>query len=193
MKRLAVYCGSAMPVDPIHVEAARHVGRTLASQGIGVVYGGGRLGLMGAVADAALAAGGEVIGVIPEALVGAEVAHRGCTQLHVVQTMHQRKALFSDLSDGFVTLPGGVGTMDELWEAISWAQLGYHGKPVGLLNVAGFYDPLIAFNRQMIDAGFIRAQHAGILIHADAIERLLERMAAYQPHEPIFAMKADRL
>lgn len=193
MKRLAVYCGSATPADPIFVEAARHVGRVLAQRGIGVVYGGGRLGLMGAVADAALEAGGEVIGVIPEALVGAEVAHRGCTQLHVVQTMHQRKQLFTDLSDGFVTLPGGVGTMDELWEAISWAQLGYHRKPVGLLNVAGFYDQLIAFNQHMVGAGFIRPQHANILIHAHAIEALLDTMAAYQPHETIFTMKAERL
>jgi uncharacterized protein (TIGR00730 family) len=193
VKRLAVYCGSALPADPVYVEAARHVGRSLALRGIGIVYGGGRLGLMGAVADAALEAGGEVVGVIPEALVSAEVAHRGCTELHVVQTMHQRKALFTDLSDGFVTLPGGVGTMDELWEAISWAQLGYHSKPVGLLNVAGFYDQLIAFNQHMIGAGFIRPQHANILLHADAIEPLLGLMAAYQPHEPIFAMKADRL
>ena len=193
MKRLAVYCGSATPVDPAYVEAARLVGRTLAERGIGIVYGGGRLGLMGAVADAALAAGGEVIGVIPEALVEAEVAHRGCTQLRVVQTMHQRKALFTDLSDGFVTLPGGVGTMDELWEAISWAQLGYHAKPVGLLNVAGFYDQLIAFNRHMIDAGFIRPQHGGILIHANEIGSLLDRMADYRPHETIFRMKAERL
>jgi len=193
VKRLAVYCGSALPADPVYVEAARHVGRSLALRGIGIVYGGGRLGLMGAVADAALEAGGEVVGVIPEALVSAEVAHRGCTELHVVQTMHQRKALFTDLSDGFMTLPGGVGTMDELWEAISWAQLGYHSKPVGLLNVAGFYDQLIAFNQHMIGAGFIRPQHANILLHADAIELLLDQMAAYQPHEPIFAMKADRL
>jgi len=193
MNRLAVYCGSATPADPIFIEAARHVGRTLAARGIGVVYGGGRLGLMGAVADAALEAGGEVIGVIPDALVGAEVAHRGCTQLHVVQTMHQRKQLFTDLSDGFVTLPGGVGTMDELWEAISWSQLGYHQKPVGLLNVGGFYDQLSGFNRQMVAAGFIRAQHAGILLHADSIDALLDTMAAYQPHETIFAMKAERL
>jgi uncharacterized protein (TIGR00730 family) len=193
MKRLAVYCGSATPADLTYIDAARHVGRTLAQRGIGVVYGGGRLGLMGAVADAALEAGGEVIGVIPEALVGAEVAHRGCTELHVVQTMHQRKQLFTDLSDGFVTLPGGVGTMDELWEAISWAQLGYHNKPVGLLNVAGFYDQLIGFNRQMVEAGFIRAQHAGIMIHEDSIEALVDAMAAYQPHETIFAMKAARL
>lgn len=193
MKRLAVYCGSALPADLAYVEAARHVGRTLAGRGIGVIYGGGRLGLMGAVADAALEAGGEVIGVIPEALVRAEVAHQGCTELHVVQTMHQRKALFTDLSDGFVTLPGGVGTMDELWEAISWAQLGYHAKPVGLLNVAGFYDQLIAFNRHMIDTGFIRPAHAGILIHDATIEHLLDKMMAYKAHEPIFSMKAQNL
>lgn len=193
MKRLAVYCGSATPADLTFIDAARHVGRTLAERGIGVVYGGGRLGLMGAVADAALEAGGEVIGVIPQALVGAEVAHRGCTELHVVDTMHQRKQKFTDLSDGFVTLPGGVGTMDELWEAISWAQLGYHEKPVGLLNIAGFYDQLIAFNRHMTEVGFIRPQHAGIMIHGDSVETLLDAMASYQPHETIFAMKAARL
>jgi uncharacterized protein (TIGR00730 family) len=193
VKRLAVYCGSATPADPVYVECARVVGRALAARGIGVVYGGGRLGLMGAVADAALEAGGEVIGIIPEALVGAEVAHRGCTQLHVVANMHQRKQMFTDLSDGFVTLPGGVGTMDELWEAISWAQLGYHEKPVGLLNVAGFYDQLIAFNRHMIEVGFIRKQHAGIMVTGDTIEQLLDAMTAYQPHETIFRMKAANL
>ncbi len=193
MKRLAVYCGSATPADPRFMDAARAVGRHLAERGIGIVYGGGRLGLMGAVADAALERGGEVIGVIPQALVSAEVAHRGCTQLHVVQTMHQRKQLFTDLSDGFVTLPGGVGTMDELWEAVSWAQLGYHAKPVGLLNVGGFYDKLIGFHEEMVAAGFIRPQHAGILIPADTIEALLTKMAAYVPHQPIFTMKAERL
>ncbi|MET0248707.1 MAG: TIGR00730 family Rossman fold protein [Sphingobium sp.] len=193
MRRVAVYCGSATPADLRFVEAARGVGRALAARGIGVVYGGGRLGLMGAVADAALDAGGEVIGVIPQALVGAEVAHRGLSELHVVETMHQRKALFTDLSDGFVTLPGGVGTMDELWEAISWAQLGYHVKPVGLLNVGGFYDGLIAFNAHMIETGFIRPQHAGILHHADSIDALLAAMDAHVPHETIFTMKAERL
>jgi uncharacterized protein (TIGR00730 family) len=193
MRRLAVYCGSASPADPVYLEAARIVGRTLAERGIGVVYGGGRLGLMGAVADAALAAGGEVIGVIPQALVDAEVAHRGCTELHVVADMHERKRLFTDLSDGFVTLPGGVGTMDELWEAVSWAQLGYHEKPVGLLNVAGFYDGLIAFNRTMIDVGFVRAQHAGILIADVSLDGLLAKMAAYEPHDTIFRMTASQL
>ena len=193
MKRLAVYCGSASPLDPVYIEAARDVGRVLAERGIGVVYGGGRLGLMGAVADAALAAGGEVIGVIPEALVKAEVAHLGCTELHTVADMHSRKRMFTDLSDGFVTLPGGVGTMDELWEAVSWAQLGYHDKPVGLLNVAGFYDGLIAFNAKMIDVGFIRVQHAGIMQVANTLDKLLSLMAAYQPHQSIFRMTADDL
>lgn len=193
MNRLAVYCGSASPADPVYIDSARFVGRTLAERGIGLVYGGGRLGLMGAVADAALEAGGEVIGVIPEALVAAEVAHRGCTALHVVANMHERKARFTDLSDGFLTIPGGVGTMDELWEAVSWAQLGYHEKPVGLLNVAGFYDGLIEFNAHMIAVGFVRAQHANILIHDNDLDRLLARMAAHEPHQTIFRMTASQL
>lgn len=193
MKRLAIYCGSASPADPVYIEAAAAVGTALAQRGIGVVYGGGRLGLMGAVADAALSAGGEVIGVIPEALVGAEVAHRGCTELHVVPGMHERKRLFTDLADGFVTLPGGVGTMDELWEAISWAQLGYHQKPVGLLNVAGFYDGLIEFNRRMGEVGFVREAHRGIMIVDDSLDGLLAQMADYVPHQTIFAMKAAQL
>jgi uncharacterized protein (TIGR00730 family) len=169
------------------------VGRGLAERGIGTVYGGGRLGLMGAVADSALDVGGEVIGVIPSALVAAEVAHRGCTELHEVSDMHERKALFTDLADGFITLPGGVGTMDELWEAISWAQLGYHSKPVGVLNVGGFYDHLIAFNQHMIDVGFIRSQHAGIMQVASTLDSLLDKMMGYTPHQTIFAMKAANL
>lgn len=193
MKALAVYCGSATPQDPIYIEAARTVGAALAQRGITVVYGGGRLGLMGAVADSALAAGGQVIGVIPEALRDAEVAHTGCTELHIVPGMHERKKLFTDLSDGFVNLPGGVGTMDELWEAISWAQLGYHNKPVGLLNIAGYYDQLIAFNRHMVDVGFIRKQHKDIMLVDENIDALVDKMAASQPIETIFAMKADDL
>jgi uncharacterized protein (TIGR00730 family) len=193
MNRLAIYCGSATPADPRYIDSARAVGAMLAQRGIGVVYGGGRLGLMGAVADAALAQGGEVIGIIPEALVNAEVAHKGCTELHVVSGMHERKRLFTDLSDGFVTLPGGVGTMDELWEAISWAQLGYHSKPVGLLNVGGFYDHLVAFNRQMADVGFVREAHKDIMIVRDELGALLDAMTAYVPHKTIFAMKAEQL
>ena len=193
MNRIAVYCGSATPADPRYIELAGEVGRTLARRGIGVIYGGGRLGLMGALASGALNAGGEVIGVIPEALVGGEVANTDCTELRVVANMHQRKQAFTDLSDGFITIPGGVGTMDELWEAVSWAQLGYHAKPVGLLNAFGFFDHLLAFNRQMIETGFIREAHAGIIIAEDTLEPLLERMAAHKPHTPIFAMKASDL
>jgi len=193
MNRLAVYCGSASPSDPRYVDNARDVGRTLAERGIGVVYGGGRLGLMGAIADSALAAGGEVIGIIPEALVAAEVAHKGLTELHVVGTMHQRKQAFTDLSDGFVTLPGGTGTMDELWEALSWAQIGYHAKPVGLLNVAGYYDHLIAFYAKMGEVGFLRPQHQGILIVDDALDGLLAKMAGHVPIETITKMSAKDL
>jgi len=193
MNRLAVYCGSATPADPRYIALAREVGRGLAERGIGVVYGGGRLGLMGAVASSALAAGGEVIGVIPDALAGSEVANTDCTELHTVSGMHERKQRFTDLSDGFITIPGGVGTMDELWEAVSWAQLGYHTKPVGLLNAYGFYDHLIAFNRHMAEVGFVRPAHQGIVIAEPALPALLDRMAAYQPHTPIFQMKASDL
>ncbi|OYY70644.1 LOG family protein [Sphingomonas sp. 28-63-12] len=181
MNHLAVYCGSATPTDPVYMEAARMVGRSLAERGIGVVYGGGRLGLMGAIADSALAAGGSVIGIIPQALVDAEVAHRGLTKLHVCRTMHERKQAFTDLSDGFVTLPGGTGTMDELWEALSWAQLGYHAKPVGLLNIAGFYDGLVAFAAKMGDVGFIRPQHQGLMLVDSTLDGLLAKMAAHVP------------
>jgi uncharacterized protein (TIGR00730 family) len=193
MKRLAVYCGSATPEDPRYVALAGTVGEELARRGIGVVYGGGRLGLMGALATSALEAGGEVIGVIPEAMVAAEVANMDCTELHVVATMHERKQAFTDLSDGFLTLPGGVGTMDELWEAVSWAQLGYHSKPVGLLNAFGFYDGLIAFAEHMAGVGFVREAHRGILIAENGLGALLDRMEAYQPHTPIFRMKAEEL
>lgn len=185
MKRLAIYCGSATPADPVYIENARFVGRTLAKRGIGVVYGGGRLGLMGAIADSALEAGGEVIGVIPQALVDAEVAHRGCTELHIVRTMHERKQAFTDLSDGFITLPGGTGTMDELWEAMSWAQIGYHANPVGLLNVAGYYDGLIEFVGKMGEVGFLRPQHQSILIIDDQLDGLLAKMAAHVPTQTV--------
>ena len=193
MKRLAVYCGSASPEDSRYLELARQVGETLANRGIGLVYGGGKLGLMGALADGALEAGGEVIGVIPEALVNSEVAHCGCTDLQIVPGMHERKLAFTNLSDGFLTIPGGVGTMDELWEAVSWAQLGYHTKPVGLLNAFGFFDHLLAFNRHMAEVGFIRESHQGIIIAEHELDLLLTRMAAHEPHTPIFAMKASDL
>jgi uncharacterized protein (TIGR00730 family) len=193
MKRLAVYCGSATPEDPRYVELAREVGDSLARRGIGVVYGGGRLGLMGAVAGGALAAGGEVIGVIPEKLAEAEVSNPDCTELHTVKGMHERKLMFTELSDGFLTLPGGVGTMDELWEAVSWAQLGYHAKPVGLLNAFGFYDQLLAFNHHMTQTGFVREAHRSIIIAESELDLLLTRMAAHEPVRTIVSMRADEL
>ena len=169
------------------------MGSTLAERGIGVVYGGGKLGLMGALAYGALDAGGEVIGVIPEALEGMEVANHDCTQLHVVPGMHERKRAFTDLSDGFITLPGGVGTMDELWEAASWSQLGYHTKPVGLLNAFGFYDGLLEFNRHMAQVGFVRPQHRGIIIDDTTLDGLLDKMAAFRPVTSIVQIKASDL
>ena len=193
MKRIAVYCGSATPADPVYIEGARMVGHGLAKRGIGVVYGGGKLGLMGAVADSALEAGGEVIGIIPTALVNAEVAHRGLTSLEVVDTMHERKARFVDLSDGFINLPGGTGTMDELWEALSWAQLGYHSDPIGLLNIAGYYDKLVEFWEHMGDVGFVRPQHQGLLLVDDTLDGLLEKMANAEATVPIIHMKRDDL
>ena len=191
--RLAVYCGSATPADPRYIALAREVGETLARRGIGVVYGGGKVGLMGALADAALAAGGEVIGVIPEALEHRELSNRKCTELHVVPGMHERKRLFTDLADGFITLPGGVGTMDELWEAVSWSQLGYHAKPVGLLNAFGFYDGLLEFNRHMADVGFVRPAHRHIIIDATTIDDLLDKMARVQPVTNVLQIRADDL
>ena len=193
MKRLAVYCGSATPSDPRYIELASEVGRSLAGAGIGIVYGGGRLGLMGALAGAALLAGGEVIGVIPKALVSEKVANFDCTDLHIVETMHDRKALFTRLADGFLVLPGGVGTMDELWEAVSWAQLGYHAKPIGLLNTFGYYEHLLSFTHHMAKVGFVRPAHQGLVMAECELNLLLERMAAHEPPTPIFEMKAEEL
>lgn len=193
IEKLAVYCGSATPDDPRYMDMAREVGATLAERGIGIVYGGGKLGLMGALASAALEAGGEVIGIIPEALARSEVANHDCTKLHTVGGMHERKQRFTDLSDGFVTIPGGVGTMDEFWEAVSWAQLGYHTKPVGLLNAFGFFDHLIAFTTHMAQVGFVRPAHQNIIVHGATIGGLIDSLNAYEPHQPIFTMKADDL
>jgi uncharacterized protein (TIGR00730 family) len=193
VKRLAVYCGSATPPDPRYLALARDVGAALARRGIGVVYGGGRLGLMGALADGALGTGGEVIGVIPEAMVSREVANHACSELHVVPGMHERKRLFTDLADGFLTLPGGVGTMDELWEAVSWAQLGYHAKPIGLLNAFGYFEHLIAFAAHMAETGFVRPAHRAIIMAEAELDLLLGRMAAHEPIRPVFAMKLAEL
>jgi uncharacterized protein (TIGR00730 family) len=157
------------------------MGEAIVRRGLGLVYGGGCVGLMGTVADAALAAGGEVIGVIPEALVAKEVAHAGLTELRVVGSMHERKALMAELSDGFMALPGGFGTLEEFFEVLTWAQLGLHPKPCGLLNVEGYYDPLLALLDHAITEQFLRPAHRALVIEEREPERLLDRLAAYRP------------
>jgi uncharacterized protein (TIGR00730 family) len=179
LKRLCVFCGSKHGVRPAYREAARAMGEALVAGGIALVYGGGRVGLMGVVADAVLDAGGEVTGVIPEAMSDREIAHSGLTDLHIVKTMHERKALMYNLSEGFVALPGGLGTLEELFEITTWSQLGLHAKPTGLLDVAGFYSPLVAFLDQLVSEGFVSRRHRGLLrVAADPVE-LLGRLAAF--------------
>jgi len=180
MKRICVFCGSSPGHDPRYLEAARTMGQTLARRGLGLVYGGGSVGLMGAVADAALAAGGEVIGVIPEVLQIRELAHRSLTTLHVVGSMHERKALMAELSDGFVALPGGMGTLEELSEVLTWAQLGLHARPIGLLDVAGYYQPLADFFDRAVGAGFLRPAHRALLLVGHEPGALLDRFAAWR-------------
>lgn len=181
--RICVFCGSNPGRHSVYREAAVSLGRLLARRGIGIVYGGASVGLMGAVADAALAEGGEVIGVIPRGLLAREVGHRGLSDLRVVGSMHARKALMAELSDAFIALPGGAGTLEEIAEVWTWAQLGDHEKPCGLLNVAGFHDALIAFLDHARDQGFMRAEHRGMLLAADTAEELLAAFAAYRaPH-----------
>ena len=180
MRRICVYCGSNVGENPIYRETAQAVGTLLASEGIGLVYGGGNVGLMGVLADAALAAGGEVIGIIPDGLFSREVGHPGLTEIRVVTTMHERKALMADLSDGFIALPGGMGTLDELFEILTWAQLGIHAKPCGLLNVAGYFNPLIALLDHMVAEKFLRPEHRALALVDDDAGRLLARFAEYQ-------------
>ena len=180
MKSICVYCGSNSGQDPAFTDAARHLGQVLAGRGITLVYGGGRVGLMGEVADAALAAGGEVEGVIPEFLALKEIAHAGLTRLHVVDSMHTRKARMEALSDGFIAMPGGIGTMEELFEIWTWGQLGQHRNPVGLLNVAGYYDDLVAFLDTMTAQGFLAPEHRKALMVSDDAEALLDLFAAYE-------------
>ncbi len=173
IKRVVVYCGANVGNNPAYRAAAEAVGRTLAEQGIGLVYGGGGVGLMGVVADAALAAGGEVVGVIPEALKVLEVGHKNLTAMHVVPDMHSRKAMMLGLADAVIALPGGFGTMDELFEALTWSQLDYHRKLCGLLNVAGYYDHLLAWVRHSVDVGLVKAVNMELIISGDSVGELL--------------------
>jgi len=175
---VCVYCGSRTGADPRHADAARALGSLLGARGARLVYGGGRVGLMGVVADAALAAGALALGVIPRSLMEREVGHRGLTELQVVETMHERKRRMAEQADAFVALPGGIGTFEELFEVWTWRQLGYHDQPIGLLNVAGYYDPLLAFMRQTERAGFVSEDTLAMLAVDDDPARLLERLAA---------------
>jgi uncharacterized protein (TIGR00730 family) len=181
MERICVFCGSSSGSNPLYLDLARRLGQTLARRGIGLVYGGGSIGLMGALADATLAAGGEVVGVIPRALQLRELAHAGLTSLHVVASMHERKAKMAELAEGFVALPGGMGTLEELAEILTWAQLGLHSKPSGLLDVAGYYRPLIAFLDHAAAEGFIRPEHRRLLVVGEDPDALLDQLAAWEP------------
>jgi uncharacterized protein (TIGR00730 family) len=178
MKSLCVFCGSSAGNHPGYLETARLLGSKLAQRGVTLVYGGGRVGLMGAMADAALREGGQVIGVIPQLLFDKEVGHSGLTQLHVVDSMAERKQFMGDLSDAFLTLPGGIGTLDELFEAWTWTQLGLHDKPCGLLNQEGYYDPLLAFLDRCVTEGFLRPRYRAALWVDTDLQRLLDKLAA---------------
>jgi uncharacterized protein (TIGR00730 family) len=181
MKRVCVFCGSSTGTNPLYVDAARRMGRALARRGIGLVYGGGGVGLMAAVADAALDDGGEVVGVIPRALQLRELAHDRLTTLHVVGSMHERKARMAELAQGFVALPGGMGTLEEFAEILTWAQLGLHERPCGLLDVGGYYRPLVAFFDHAEAEGFLRPEHRKLVLVADDPDVLLDRFLAWQP------------
>jgi len=181
LQSVCVFCGSSPGLDPAYTEAARSLGRTLAKANIRLVFGGGHVGLMGVVSNAAIEAGGEAIGVIPKFLVERELAHTGLTDLRIVGSMHERKAMMSDLSEGFITLPGGTGTLEEFFEILTWAQLGEHEKPCGLLNVAGYYDSLLTVFDQMVKRGFLSEPNRDLVLVESEPERLLQRLESYQP------------
>jgi len=182
MKSVCVYCGSSIGARPAYAQQAAALGTRLANEGLALVYGGGNVGLMGIVADAALAAGGEVIGVIPEQLVGWEVAHQGLTRLEIVATMHERKARMFDLSDAFVALPGGFGTLDEMFEMLTWRQLGLGDKPCAFLDVDGYFVPLMAMLDRMLAEGFLREEHRSDLWHGEDIDACLQWIRHHRPH-----------
>lgn len=185
-RRICIYCGSQKGHDPSHAKVARAVGEHLATLGIGIVYGGGKIGLMGEVADAALRAGGQVFGVIPQKLRDVEVGHDGLTELFVVDSMHARKMMMAQLSDAFIALPGGFGTLEEVFETTTWLMLGYHRKPIGLLNATGYFDHLLAFLDHAAEQGFVREQHRPLMQSAPDITSLLAALADVEvPHFPL--------
>lgn len=185
MHSVCVFCGSSKGIDRAYTEAARSLGRTLAEANVRLIFGGGHVGLMGVLSNAALEAGGEVIGVIPGFLVERELAHSGLNDLRIVGSMHERKALMSELCDGFITLPGGTGTLEEFFEILTWAQLGEHEKPCGLLNVAGYYDPLLAVFDHMLDKGFLSQSNRALLLVESEPAKLLQRLDHYRPPETV--------
>ena len=181
MKSIAVYCGASLGADPAYADAARDLARALVEHNIGLVYGGGKVGLMGVIADEVLRLGGDATGVIPKHLVEREVGHAGLTRLFVVKDMHERKAMMSDLADGFIAMPGGMGTLEELFEMVTWAQLGIHAKPIGLFNVNGFYDGLAAFLDHLVAAGFVRPAHAELMMRDADPDALIRRLRGAAP------------
>lgn len=181
MKSVAVYCGSSLGNEVIFQQIAEHVGQVIAEHQLTLVYGGGNVGLMKIIADSALAYNGKVIGIMTEDLVKSELKHSGLTQLHIVKTMHQRKQMMSDLADGFIALPGGTGTLDEIYEQWTWAQLGIHQKPCAFLDVKGYYQPLFAMIEMMLQKGFIKETYAEMLIRSDNILDILTQFKHYQP------------
>lgn len=183
IKRICVYCGSSGQVSPSYLAEAAALGRLFAEQQVTLVYGGANVGSMGAMADACLAAGGEVIGVMPKGLEEKEVAHEGLTELHIVADMHQRKAMMADLADAFIALPGGMGTLEELFEALTWAQLEFHGKAIGVLNSEGYFTHLLAFLTHAAAEGFMHERHVGLLLEDSSAPGLLEKLRNYQPQQ----------
>ena len=181
MKRICVFAGSSRGARDEYAQAAQELGRELVARGYDVVYGGGKVGMMGVLADATLAAGGKVIGVIPKALLAKEIGHPGLTELRVVGSMHERKAMMAELSVGFIALPGGLGTLEEFFEVLTWAQLGLHAKPCGLLNVGGYFDRLLGFLDLTVTERFVKGEHRALVIASTSPTDLLERIAAYQP------------
>ena len=193
MNRLCVFCGSRNGANGAFASAARDLGTELATRGIGLVYGGGNVGLMGVIADAMLEAGGHVTGVIPEALAAKELAHGEIQDLRVVSSMHQRKALMAELSDGFIAMPGGLGTLEEFFEVLTWGQLGFHAKPVALFNVEGYFDGLLSFIDHAVDHRFIRAEHGRMVIAESSIDTLLRRMMDYSSPPTSKWLERERL
>jgi len=187
MQSLCVYCGSSFGASPRYAEVARDLAGVMVARQITLVYGGGNVGLMGMIADEVMRLGGEAIGVIPKALQEREVGHRGLSHLHVVENMHERKAMMAELSDGFIALPGGIGTLEELFEAMTWSQLGYHDKPIGVLNVEGYYDALLAFLQNAVQQGFLKADQADLLMVETEPSALLARFDTFeaQPHNKL--------